>query len=57
METDAQIEGWKTYLSRTCGPTNGTAGSTGSCITFRRLADIDADVLHAAIRQGLSLPS
>lgn len=46
----------KTYLARTFGSTLGKAGITGYCIKFRCLADIDADVLHAAIRHGLTLP-
>jgi Domain of unknown function (DU1801) len=45
----------KTYLARTYGATIGKASVTGYCIRFTRLADIDADVLHAAIRHGMTI--
>ena len=45
----------KTYLSRTYGASIGKASVTGYCIRFRRLSDIDAETLHAAIRHGLAL--
>jgi hypothetical protein len=45
----------KTYLARTYGDSIGKAGVTGYCIRFRRLSDINADVLHAAIRHGMTL--
>jgi hypothetical protein len=45
----------KTYLSRTYGSTIGKATVTGYCIRFRRLSAIDPEVLHAAIRHGMSL--
>lgn len=45
----------KTLLARTYGASIGKATVTGYCIRFRRLADIDADVLKAAIRHGLTL--
>jgi hypothetical protein len=44
----------KTYLSRTYGASIGKAGVTGYCIKFTRLADINADVLQAAIRHGMA---
>jgi len=42
----------KTYLARTFGDTIGKAGITGYCIKFKKLQDIDLDVLAAAIRAG-----
>ena len=45
----------KTFLTRTYGDTIGKASVTGYCIKFKRLADIDVDVLQSAIRHGLSL--
>ena len=45
----------KTFLKRTYGDSIGKAAVTGYCIRFRRLADIDIDVLLAAIRHGLTL--
>jgi hypothetical protein len=45
----------KTYLARTYGPSIGKASVTGYCITFKRLSVIDADVLHAAVRHGMTL--
>ena len=45
----------KTFLKRTYGDTIGKASVTGYCIKFKRLADIDVDVLQAAIRHGMSL--
>ena len=45
----------KAYLKRTYGDSIGKASVTGYCIRFKRLADIDVDVLQAAIRHGLSL--
>ena len=45
----------KTYLTRTYGDSLGRASVTGYCIKFRRLSVIDADVLQAAIRHGMSL--
>jgi hypothetical protein len=43
----------KTYLAKTYGKKLGKASVTGYCIKFKRLKDIDMDVLHAAIRFGL----
>ena len=45
----------KTYLSRTYGASIGKASVTGYCIKFRRLSVIDAEVLHSAIRHGMTL--
>jgi hypothetical protein len=44
----------KTFLARTYGASIGKATVTGYCIRFRRLAVIDAEVLRAAIRHGMS---
>lgn len=45
----------KTYLPRTYGAAIGKASVTGYCIKFARLAVIDADVLHAAMRHGMTV--
>jgi hypothetical protein len=45
----------KTYLARTYGASIGKASVTGYCIKFRRLAVINADVLQAAIRHGMTV--
>ena len=45
----------KTYLSRTYGASIGAASVTGYCIKFKRLAVIDAETLHAAIRYGMTV--
>lgn len=45
----------KTYLSRTYGASIGKASVTGYCIKFRRLAVINAEALHAAIRHGMTV--
>jgi hypothetical protein len=45
----------KTFLERTYGASIGKASVTGYCIRFRRLTDIDVDVLRAAIRHGMTL--
>jgi len=47
----------KTYLTRTYGKELGKAKVTGYCIRFRHLADIDAGVLEAAIRDGVRMTS
>jgi hypothetical protein len=47
----------KTYLPRTYGETIGKASVTGYCIKFRRLDDIDMQVLGAAIRDGVEATS
>jgi hypothetical protein len=45
----------KTYLARTYGASIGKASVTGYCIKFKRLAAISADVLHTAIRHGMTV--
>jgi hypothetical protein len=45
----------KTFLARAYGASIGKATITGYCIKFRRLSVVDADVLQAAIRHGMSL--
>ncbi|WP_457256317.1 hypothetical protein [Pedococcus sp. P5_B7] len=45
----------KAFLKRTYGDSIGRASVTGYCIRFKRLADIDVDVLQSAIRHGMSL--
>lgn len=45
----------KTFLTRTYAASMGKASITGYCIRFKRLADIDVDVLLAAIRHGMNL--
>ena len=47
----------KKHLAETCGKRLGKASVTGYCIRFRRLADIDLDVLEEAIRFGLGARS
>jgi Domain of unknown function (DU1801) len=43
----------KKYLAQAYGKKLGKASVTGYCIKFRRLADINTDVLGAAIRYGV----
>ena len=43
----------KTYLAKTYGDKLGKASVTGYCIKFKKLGDINVDVLKAAIRDGL----
>lgn len=43
----------RTYLPRTFGTALGKAKVTGYCISFKRLNDIDPDVLEAAMRYGI----
>ena len=45
----------KTYLARTYGASIGKANVAGYCIKFRRLGVINADVLQAAIRYGMTV--
>ena len=45
----------KTYLVRTYGAAIGKASVTGYRIKFRRLSDINADVLQTAIRHGMTV--
>jgi Domain of unknown function (DU1801) len=47
----------KKYLVNTYGKELGKASVTGYCIKFRRLEDINADVLRAAIRYGVEQTS
>jgi hypothetical protein len=42
----------KTYLAQTYGEKLGKASVTGYCIKFKKLKDINIDVLEAAIRYG-----
>lgn len=42
----------KTYLAKTFGEKIGKASVTGYCIKFKKLKDINIDVLEAAIRYG-----
>jgi len=42
----------KTYLAQTFGKELGNASVTGYCIKFKKLKDINIDVLEAAIRYG-----
>jgi hypothetical protein len=43
----------KTYLARTYAAQIGKAKVTGYCIKFRKLRDLNIEVLEAAIRDGL----
>ena len=45
----------KTYLANTYGRDLGKASVTGYCIKFRKLTDINIDVLETAIRDGVEL--
>lgn len=42
----------KTYLSKTYGKKLGKASVTGYCIKFKKLNDINIDILEAAILDG-----
>lgn len=42
----------KTYLAKTYGDKLGKASVTGYCIKFKKLKDINTDVLEAAIKYG-----
>jgi hypothetical protein len=42
----------KTYLAQTFGKDLGKASVSGYCIKFKKLKDINLDVLEAAIRYG-----
>ena len=44
----------KTYLAKTYGKKIGKASVTGYCIKFSALRNINADVLEAAIRDGIA---
>src|SRR6201992_632060 len=43
----------KKYLAQTFGPDLGKASVTGYCIKFKKLADINVDILKAAIQCGI----
>jgi len=43
----------KKYLAETYGKSLGKAAVTGYCIKFKKLKDIDIDVLESAIRDGV----
>ncbi|MES2387724.1 MAG: DUF1801 domain-containing protein [Bacteroidota bacterium] len=43
----------KTYLAETYGEAIGKASVTGYCIKFKKLKDINIDILRAAIRYGV----
>lgn len=43
----------KTYLAQTYGKKLGKASVTGYCIKFKKLQDINTDILEAAIRYGV----
>ncbi len=45
----------KTYLTRTYSTSIGKANVTGYCIKFKRLSAINVEVLHAAIRHGMTV--
>lgn len=47
----------KTYLAQTYGEKLGKASVSGYCIKFKKLKDIDLDVLEAAIRDGIEMTS
>lgn len=47
----------KAHLKRAYGDALGKASITGYCIKFKALNDIDPEVLEAAIRYGITLPS
>jgi hypothetical protein len=43
----------KKYLAETYGKKIGKASVSGYCIKFKKLTDINIDVLQAAIRYGI----
>jgi hypothetical protein len=47
----------KTFLAHTYGKIIGKASVTGYCIKFKKLQEINMDVLEAAIRYGFELKS
>lgn len=47
----------KGYLAETYGDALGKAKVTGYCIKFRKLADVEVEVLEAAIRDGVEQSS
>ena len=44
----------KAYLAETYGISIGKASVSGYCIKFKRLTDIDVNVLEAAVRDGIA---
>lgn len=44
----------KAYLKRTYGDSIGKASVTGYCIKFKGLSLVNAEALHAAIRDGMN---
>jgi hypothetical protein len=46
----------KTFLQQTYGEEPGKATVTGYCIKFRKLQDVNIDVLERAMRCALDLP-
>ena len=47
----------KKYLAKTFGKELGKASVTGYCIKFKKLADVNIDVLKAAIQYGVAQTS
>ena len=47
----------KTYLPQTYGKEIGKASVTGYCIKFKKLKDININILEAAIRHGVEFTS
>ena len=47
----------KTYLAQTYGKEIGKASVTGYCIKFKKLKDININILEAAIRYGVEATS
>jgi hypothetical protein len=45
----------KTYLAKTYGKKLGKASVTGYCIKFKKLNDIDIDILKVAILDGVKI--
>ncbi len=45
----------KTYLAQTYGEKLGKASVTGYCVKFKKLKDINIDVLEAAIKDGVEI--
>ena len=44
----------KTYLAQTYGEKLGKASVTGYCIKFKKLSEINVDILQSAIQFGLT---
>ena len=45
----------KTYLAQTYGKKLGKASVTGYCIKFKTIKDINLDILHTAVRDGVEI--